>query len=126
MVELSVEARQQLLNLVHQADADALRELLGAMVHALMNAEVDVLCGARHGERSSERVNQRNGYRPRQLDTRFGTLELSIPKVRQGSYFPEWLLDPRRRAERALVAVVAECYVMGVSTRKVESIAEAM
>jgi len=126
MVELSVEARTQLIKLVHEADGDVLRELLSTMVHALMNAEVDVLCGARHGERSAERVNHRNGYRSRPLDTRVGTLDLAIPRVRQGSYLPEWLLEPRRRAERALVAVVAECYVMGVSTRKVESIAQSM
>jgi transposase-like protein len=126
MVELSVDAGTQLIKLVHEADGDVLRELLSTMVHALMNAEVDVLCGARHGERSAERVNHRNGYRSRPLDTRVGTLDLAIPRVRQGSYLPEWLLEPRRRAERALVAVVAECYVMGVSTRKVESIAQSM
>lgn len=126
MVELSVDARTQLIKLVHEADGDVLRELLSTMVHALMNAEVDVLCGARHGERSAERVNHRNGYRSRPLDTRVGTLDLAIPRVRQGSYLPEWLLEPRRRAERALVAVVAECYVMGVSTRKVEGIAQSL
>jgi transposase-like protein len=126
MVEISVEARSQLINLVNQADGDVLRELLSTMIHALMNAEVDVLCGARHGERSADRVNHRNGYRARPLDTRVGTLDLAIPRVRQGSYLPEWLLEPRRRAERALVAVVAECYVTGVSTRKVEKVAQAM
>ena len=126
MVDLSVDARNQLVNLVHQADGDILRELLSRMIHALMNAEVDGLCGARHGERSAERVNHRNGYRSRPLDTRMGTLDLAIPRVRQGSYLPEWLFEPRRRAERALVAVVAECYVLGVSTRKVEGIAQRM
>lgn len=126
MVELSVDARNQLVNLVHQADGDILRELLSRMIHALMNAEVDGLCGARHGERSAERVNHRNGYRSRPFDTRMGTLDLAIPRVRQGSYLPEWLFEPRRRAERALVAVVAECYVLGVSTRKVEGIAQRM
>lgn len=126
MVELSVDARNQLIKLVHEADGDVLRELLSTMIHALMNAEVDVLCGARHGERSAERTNHRNGYRSRPFDTRVGTLDLAIPRVRQGSYLPEWLLEPRRRAERALVAVVAECYVMGVSTRKVESIAQSL
>ena len=126
MVELSVDARNQLVNLVHQADGDILRELLSTVIHALMNAEVDGLCGARHGERSAERVNRRNGYRSRPFDTRMGTLDLAIPRVRQGSYLPEWLFEPRRRAERALVAVVAECYVLGVSTRKVEGIAQRM
>ncbi len=126
MVEMSVDARNQLIKLVHEADGDVLRELLSTMIHALMNAEVDALCGARHRERSHERVNQRNGYRKRRFDTRVGSMELSIPRVRKGTYYPGWLLEPRRRAERALVAVVAECYVMGVSTRKVESIAESL
>ncbi len=126
MVQLSVEARNQLIKLVHEADGDVLRELLSTMIHALMNAEVDALCGARHGERSAQRVNYRNGYRKRPFDTRLGTLELAIPRVRRGSYLPQWLLEPRRRAERALVAVVAECYVTGVSTRKVESIAQSL
>jgi putative transposase len=95
------------------ADTDLLGEMVLGFVQALMSAEADAACGAGHGERSAERVNQRNGYRPRRLDTRVGTLELAIPKLRQGSYYPEWLLEPRRRAERALVAVVAECYVRG-------------
>jgi putative transposase len=84
-------------------------------VQALMSAEADAACGAPRGERSAKRVNQRNGYRPRRLDTRVGTLELAILKLRQGSYYPDWLLEPRRRAKRALVQVVAECYVRGVS-----------
>ena len=104
------------------ADTDLLRELVLGLVQALMSAEADAACGAALGERSADRVNQRNGYRPRRLDTRVGTLELAIPKLRQGSYYPEWLLAPRRRAERALVAVVAECYVRGVSTRRVEGL----
>ena len=104
------------------ADTDLLREMVLGFVQALMSAEADAVCGAGHGERSAGRVNQRNGYRERRLDTRVGTLELAIPKLRQGSYFPEWLLEPRRRGERALVAVVAECYVRGVSTRRVEGL----
>jgi putative transposase len=105
------------------ADTDLLREMVVlGFVQALMSAEADALCGAPLGERSADRVNQRNGYRPRRLDTRVGTLELAIPKLRQGSYYPEWLLEPRRRAERALVQVVAECYVRGVSTRRVEGL----
>jgi putative transposase len=104
------------------ADTDLLREMVLGLVQALMGAEADALCGAGHGERSPERVNQRNGYRSRRLDTRVGTLDLEIPKLRAGSYFPGWLLEPRRRAERALVAVVAECYVRGVSTRRVEGL----
>jgi putative transposase len=104
------------------ADTDLLREMVLGVVQALMGAEADALCGAGLGERSRQRVNQRNGYRERRLDTRVGTLELAIPKLRAGSYYPDWLLEPRRRAERALVAVVAECYVRGVSTRRVEGL----
>jgi len=88
----------------------------------LMGAQADAICGADYGERSAERVNRRNGYRERAWDTRAGTIELAVPKLREGSYFPEWLLEPRRRAERALVQVVAECYVRGVSTRRVEGL----
>src|SRR5512132_3108725 len=102
------------------ADTDLLRGMVLGFVQALMGAEADAMCGAGLGQRSPQRVNQRNGYRERRLDTRVGTLELAIPKLRAGSYFPDWLLEPRRRAERALVAVVAECYVRGVSTRRVE------
>jgi transposase-like protein len=104
------------------ADTDLLREMVLGFVQALMSAEADAACGAALGERSAERVNQRNGYRERRLDTRVGSLELAIPKLRAGSYYPEWLLEPRRRGERALVAVVAECYVRGVSTRRVEGL----
>jgi transposase-like protein len=111
---------------LQEADTDLLREMVLGFVQALMSAEADAACGAGLGERSAERVNQRNGYRPRRLDTRVGTLELAIPKLRQGSYFPDWLLEPRRRAERALVAVVAECYVRGVSTRRVEGLVETL
>jgi putative transposase len=78
-----------------------LRELLSTFIHTLMGAEADVLCGAGYGQRSTDRVNQRNGYRHREFDTRTGTLDLAIPKLRQGSYFPDWLLERRKRAERA-------------------------
>jgi transposase-like protein len=111
---------------LEEADTDLLRSMVLGFVQALMGAEADALCGAPLGERSADRVNQRNGYRPRRLDTRVGTMELAIPKLRQGSYFPDWLLEPRRRAERALVAVVAECYVRGVSTRRVEGLVETL
>jgi len=100
--------------------------MISAFSTALMNAEVDALCGAGYGERSPERVNSRNGHRERSWDTRAGTISVSIPKLRQGSYFPDWLLEPRRRAERALVAVVAECYVRGVSTRRVEGLVQTL
>jgi transposase-like protein len=88
----------------------------------LMGAEADTVCGAGYRERSSERVNSRNGYRLRDWDTRVGSVELAIPKLRTGSYFPEWLLERRRRAEQALVSVVATSYLLGVSTRRVEKL----
>src|SRR5439155_17840413 len=88
--------------------------------------EADALCGAAYGERSPERVNTRNGYRSRRFDTRAGTIELGIPKLRSETYYPDWLLERRRRAERALVAVVAECYVRGVSTRRVDGLVKTL
>ena len=110
--------RQQLEN----ADVDLLREMVRTFAQALMSAEVDGICGADYGVVSDERVNRRNGYRPREWDTRAGTIELAIPKLRQGSYFPSWLLSPRRRAEQALVQVIADCYLAGVSTRRVDKL----
>ena len=88
---------------LEEADVDLLREMVSAFVTALMGAEADAVCNAAYGEKNPDRVNSRNGYRPRTWDTRAGTIELAIPKLRQGSYFPEWLLEPRRarRARRA-------------------------
>ena len=114
--------RQQL----QEAHPDLLREMLATMVGELMGAEAQAVCGAEFGERSSERTNSRNGYREREWDTRAGTLPLAIPKLRQGSYFPNWLLEPRRRAERALVTVIAQAYVAGVSTRRVEGLIQTL
>jgi putative transposase len=111
---------------LEEADADLLREMVRCFAEALMGAEADALCGAGYGERRPERINRRNGYRERRFDTRVGTIDLAVPKLRAGSYFPDWLLQPRRRAERALVAVVAECYLAGVSTRRVEGLAETL
>jgi transposase-like protein len=91
-----------------------------------MGAEADALCGAAFRARSGERVNRRNGYRERPFDTRAGSVALAVPKLRSGSYFPDWLLERRRRAERALVAVVAECYVRGVSTRRVDGLVKTL
>jgi len=126
MAEISVDVRNHVCKVLEEAEPDVLRSLLSSMIHLLMNAEADTVCGAEYGQRSTDRNNHRNGYRPRKLDTRMGTLNLAIPRLRQGSYFPEWLLEPRRRAERALANVVAECYVTGVSTRKVENIAQTL
>jgi transposase-like protein len=109
-----------------ETDPDLVRAMVKAFAEQLMSAEADALCGAGYGERSPERVNVRNGYRDRDFDTRVGTIELAIPKLRTGSYFPDWLLECRRRAEKALVAVVAQCYVEGVSTRRVDDICRSM
>ncbi len=100
--------------------------MLTRFVEALMGAEADAVCGAPYGSRSEERVNSRNGYRPRDWDTRAGTIEVAIPKLRTGSYFPDWLLERRRRAERALTTVVATCYLLGVSTRRMEKLVETL
>jgi putative transposase len=110
----------------HLADAspDLLREMIATFANAMMSAQADQVCGAGYGERSDERVNRRNGYRAREWDTRAGTVELAVPKLREGSFFPDWLLTHRRRAEQALVTVVATAYLLGVSTRRVERLAE--
>jgi transposase-like protein len=109
-----------------EAAPDGLRKMLTEMVNILMNAEVDAIRGAGYGERTDDRVNSRNGYRSRPWDTRAGSIDLQLPKLRQGSYFPGWLLEPRRRAEKARTAVVAEAYALGVSTRKVEDRVQAL
>jgi putative transposase len=109
-----------------QASPDLLRQMLGTFINTLMSAEADAVCGAGYGERSGERVNTRNGYRHRDFDTRAGTLDVAIPKLRSGSYFPDWLLERRRRAERALTTVVATCYLLGVSTRRMEKLVESL
>jgi putative transposase len=121
-------SKMELLELVGKAEAgdvDFLREGVRVLAQALMEAEVSAQIGAEHSERTLDRVTHRNGYRRRDWDTRAGTIELAIPRVRQGSYLPS-ILEPRRRAERALTAVVAQCYVEGVSTRRVDDIARAM
>jgi putative transposase len=109
-----------------QASPDLLRAMVATFAEALMGAEADAVCGAGYGERSGERTNTRNGYRRREWDTRAGTIDLAIPKLRQGSYFPDWLLERRRRAEAALVTVVATSYLLGVSTRRMEKLVETL
>ena len=126
MVDTTMDPLEWLRKQLEEADTDLLREMVRTFVQALMSAEADAVCGAPYGERSGDRVNRRNGYRPRRWDTRVGTIDLEIPKLRRGSYFPSWLLEPRRRAERALVQVVAEACVRGVSTRKVEGLVRAL
>jgi putative transposase len=107
------------------ASPDLLREMIRAFAQKMMDAEVEVACGAGYGEVSPARVNSRNGYRPREWDTRAGTVELAVPKLRHGSYFPSFL-EHRRRAERALASVVATSYLLGVSTRRVEKLAASL
>lgn len=111
---------------LEEDDNDLLREMLTAFAERLMSAEVDAICNAGYGEVTPDRVNSRNGLRHRDFDTRVGTIDLAIPKLRSGSYHPGWLLEPRRRAERALTQVVCECYVRGVSTRRVEGLVQAL
>jgi putative transposase len=111
---------------ITDGDADFLREMVKVLAEAVMEAEVTELTGVPHGERDPEhRLTHRNGYRERRWDTRVGSIGLAVPRVRDGSYFPS-LLEPRRRAERAMLAVVQEAYVLGVSTRRVEDLVEAL
>src|SRR2546423_13583837 len=105
--------------------ADVIRESVRAVAQELMESEVSELIGAQLGERTEDRATHRNGYRPRRWDTRAGEIELQIPKIRQGSYFPSFL-QPRKRSEQALVSVVQQAYVCGVSTRRVDQLVESL
>ncbi|GAB3084795.1 IS256 family transposase [Isoptericola nanjingensis] len=105
-----------------EASPDLMRSLLQTVINALLSADADAVVGAEWGQRSATRTTQRNGYRHRDLDTRVGTLDVAIPKLRSGSYFPEWLLERRKRAESALITVVADCYLAGVSTRRMDKL----
>ena len=125
-VNPSIDPARMLQEQLAQASPDLLRELLQTFVNTLLSAEADVVCGASYGQSSPERVNRRNGYRHRDFDTRAGTLDLAIPKLRQGSYFPEWLLERRSRAEKALTSVVATCYLLGVSTRRMNKLVQSL
>ncbi len=107
-------------------NGDLTRQMVQVFAEKLMSADADAMCNAEFGERTADRTNQRNGYREREWDTRVGTIDLQIPKLRHGAYFPEWLLEPRRRAERALCSVVAESYLRGVSTRRVDGLVKSM
>ena len=105
-----------------EASPDMMRSLLQTMINALLSADADAVVGAEYGRPSATRTTQRNGYRHRDLDTRVGTVDVAIPKLRSGTYFPEWLLERRKRAESALITVVADCYLAGVSTRRMDKL----
>jgi transposase-like protein len=117
---------QLLDNALSGASPDLMRDLLTTVINALLSAEADAVCGAEYGTSSPDRTNSRNGYRHRELDTRAGTLDVAIPKLRTGSYFPEWLLERRKRAEAALISVVATCYLLGVSTRRMDKLVQTL
>ena len=103
-----------------------MRSLLQTMINALLSADADAVVGAEYGRPSATRTAQRNGYRHRDLDTRVGTVDVAIPKLRSGTYFPEWLLERRKRAESALITVVADCYLAGVSTRRMDKLVKTL
>ena len=109
-----------------EASPDMMRHLLQTMINTLLSADADAVVGAEWGKPSSSRTAQRNGYRHRDLDTRFGTLDVAIPKLRSGTYFPDWLLERRKRAESALITVVADCYLAGVSTRRMDKLVKTL
>jgi putative transposase len=108
------------------ASPDLMRSLLQTMINALLWADVDAVVGAEWGKASPDRLAQRNGYRHRDLDTRVGTIDVAVPKLRQGTYFPEWLLERRKRAEAAMITVVADCYLAGVSTRGMDKLVKTL
>ncbi|MBO1910670.1 IS256 family transposase, partial [Microvirga sp. 3-52] len=120
------DERMALIELIEKgADADLIRDMLAFAAERLMNLEVEALTGAPAGVRSPDRLTHRNGYRERAWDTRAGRIDLAIPKLRKGSYFPVFL-EPRRTAEKALTAVIQEAYVHGIPTRSVDDLVKAM
>jgi transposase-like protein len=125
-VRPSIDPARLLEEQLAQASPDLLRELLATFINTLLSAEADAVCGAEYGTVSANRVNRRNGYRHRDFDTRAGTVDVAIPKLREGTYFPDWLLERRKRAERALTSVVATCYLLGVSTRRMDKLAQSL
>ena len=122
----SIDPARFLNEQLSQASPDLMRDLLTTFVNALLSAQADAVCGAGYNERTPERVNSRNGYRHRDLDTRVGTLDVAVPKLRTGSLYPDWLLERRKRAERALTSVVATCYLLGVSTRRMDKLVQTL
>ena len=121
-----IEPQSFLADMIERNDPDMLRAMMQRFLNVLMSAEASALCNAGYNELTDERVNSRNGYRVRPFDTRLGTMDLSIPKLRSGTYYPDWLLEVRKRSEQALRCVIAQCYVEGVSTRRVDDIVKAL
>jgi transposase-like protein len=121
-----IDPARMLDQALSDASPDLMRHLLATVINSLLSADADSVCGAEYGVSSPDRVNSRNGYRHRELDTRVGTIDVAIPKLRQGSYFPEWLLERRKRAEAALISVVATCYLLGVSTRRMDKLVHSL
>ncbi|MEO7125201.1 MAG: transposase, partial [Nakamurella sp.] len=120
-------------HLLDQALGDAspvlMHQLLATVINALLSADADSVCGVGYGVVSPDRVNSRSGYRTRELDSRVGTFDVAIPKLRSGSYFPEWLLERRKRAESAMISEVATCstcYLLGVSTRRMDKLVQTL
>jgi transposase-like protein len=109
-----------------EASPDLLRQLMTTVINGLLSFDADRVCGADYGRVSPDRVTQRNGYRHRDWDTRVGTIDVAVPKLREGTYFPEWLLERRKRAESAMISVVATCYLLGVSTRRVDRLVKTL
>lgn len=126
MINDRMDVNEWLRKQLEAAEPDLLREMVQTFAEVLMSADADEACGAPYGVVSPDRVNRRNGYRTRRWDTRVGSIDLKIPKLREGTYFPDWLLDARTRAERAFIQCVAEAYVKGVSTRRVEGLVETL
>ncbi|WP_196763773.1 transposase, partial [Mycobacterium avium] len=109
-----------------EASPDLMRSLLQTVINALLSADADAVVGAEWGQPTPGRRAQRNGYRHRGLDTRVGTIDVAVPKLRKGTYFPDWLLERRKRAESALITVVADCYLAGVSTRRMDKLVKTL
>jgi len=121
-----VDPARLLTDALSESSPDLMRSLLQTVINALLSADADSVVGAEWGQRSPDRAAQRNGYRHRPLDTRVGTIDVAIPKLREGTYFPDWLLEPRKRAESALITVVADCYLAGVSTRRMDKLVKTL
>ena len=118
----SIDPTTYLDDLLSQASPDLMRQMLQNFINQILSTQADQICGAEYATTSESRTNVRNGYRHRDLDTRVGTIDVAVPKLRTGSFFPDWLLERRTRAERALTTVIATCYLKGVSTRRMNDL----